>query len=85
LPTHSHESIPEPWLSCLRELDSMAREADRLDCMGGFVVTLAFGFSRPTGDLDILEAAPTDAGRAGLDARIRYAGRCASQEVQDLS
>lgn len=67
MPTHSNESIPEPWLSFLRELDSMVREEVRLDCMGGFVVTMVYGFSRPTGDLDVLEAAPRDAGRAVLE------------------
>jgi hypothetical protein len=67
LPTHSNESIPEPWLSSLRELDSMAREEVRLDCMGGFVLAMVYGFSRPTGDLDVLQAAPRDAGRAVLE------------------
>ena len=67
MPTHSNESIPEPWLSFLRELDAAAREDVRLDCMGGFVVTTVYGFSRPTGDLDVLEIAPRDAGRAVLE------------------
>jgi hypothetical protein len=67
LPTHPNESIPEPWLSFLRELDSVAREEVRLDCMGGFVVSMVYGFSRPTGDLDVLEIAPRDAGRAMLE------------------
>jgi hypothetical protein len=71
LPTHPNESIPEPWLSFLRELDSMAREDVRLDCMGGFVVTTVYGFSRPTGDLDVLEIAPRDAGRAMLELGMR--------------
>jgi hypothetical protein len=47
-------------------------EEVRLDCMGGFVVTTVYGFSRPTGDLDVLEIA-------------RNAGGAASQEIQDLS
>ena len=59
--------MPEPWLSFLRELDSAASEEVRLDCMGGFVVTMVYGFSRPTGDLDVLEIAPMDAGRAMLE------------------
>jgi hypothetical protein len=71
LPTHPNESIPEPWLSFLRELDSVAREEVRLDCMGGFVVTTVYGFSRPTGDLDVLEIAPRDAGRAMLELGMR--------------
>lgn len=71
MPTHPNESIPEPWLSFLRELDSVAREEVRLDCMGGFVVTTVYGFSRPTGDLDVLEIAPRDAGRAMLELGMR--------------
>jgi hypothetical protein len=66
LPTRQNQDIPEPWLSFLRELDSAVREEVRLDCMGGFVVTMVYGFSRPTGDLDVLEIAPMQAGRAIL-------------------
>jgi hypothetical protein len=34
--------------------------------MGGFVVTMVHGFSRPTADLDVLEIVPREAGRAML-------------------
>ena len=71
MPTHPNESIPEPWLSFLRELDSAVHEEVRLDCMGGFVVTMVYGFSRPTGDLDVLEIAPRDAGCAMLELGMR--------------
>jgi hypothetical protein len=64
---YSNKSIPEPWLSFLRELDSAVSQEIRLDCMGGFVVTVVYGFSRPTGDLDVLEIAPRDAGRPVLE------------------
>jgi hypothetical protein len=64
---HPNKSIPEPWVSFLRELDSAVREEVRLDCMGGFVVTMVYGFSRPTGDLDVLEIAPMDPGRSILE------------------
>jgi hypothetical protein len=67
LPTHPHKGIPEPWLSFLRILDSTAHEEVRLDCMGGFVVTMVYGFSRSTGDLDVLEIAPAAAGRSMLE------------------
>jgi hypothetical protein len=33
--------------------------------MGGFVVTVVYGFSRPTADLDVLEIAPREAGHRG--------------------
>ena len=39
--------------------------------MGGFVVTMVYGFSRPKGDLDVLEIAPRDAGRAMLELGMR--------------
>ena len=32
----------------------------------GFVVTMVYGFSRPTGDLDVLEIAPREAGKPML-------------------
>jgi hypothetical protein len=34
--------------------------------MGGFVVTLVCGFSRPTADLDVLEIGPREAGKTML-------------------
>jgi hypothetical protein len=34
--------------------------------MGGFVVTMVYGFSRTTGDLDVLEIDPAAAGRSML-------------------
>jgi hypothetical protein len=45
---HTNKGIPEPWLFFLRELDSAVREEVRLDCMGGFVISMVYGFSRPT-------------------------------------
>jgi hypothetical protein len=47
--------MPEPWRSFLGELDAAIETEVRLDCIGGFVVTLVYGFSRPTADLDVLE------------------------------
>jgi hypothetical protein len=64
---YPNKSIPEPWLSFLRELDSAVSQEIRQDCIGGFVVTVVYGFSRPTGDLDVLEIAPRDAGRPVLE------------------
>jgi hypothetical protein len=54
------EEIPEPWKSFLDELDRCATEETRLDCMGGFVVTQLYGFSRATADLDVLTIAPSE-------------------------
>jgi len=35
----------------------------RLDCIGGFVVTMLYGLGRPTADVDVLEIAPLSAER----------------------
>lgn len=59
-----HDSISEPWLSFLKELDRIATSTVRLDCIGGFVVTMLYGLSRSTGDLDVLEIAPQSADAA---------------------
>ncbi len=48
------EALPEPWCSFLRELDARCSGEVRLHCIGGFVVTLRYGFARPTSDVDIL-------------------------------
>jgi hypothetical protein len=57
-----HEQVPEPWLSFLRELDSLVNEPVRLDCIGRFCGHNAL---RPgpanTADVDVLEIAPLSA------------------------
>jgi hypothetical protein len=68
---HTNKSIPEPWLFFLRELDSAVREEVRLDCIGGFVISMVYGFSRPTADLDVLEIAPGEAGRPILELAMK--------------
>ena len=52
------DAIPEPWRSFLSELDQIAASTARLDCIGGFVVTMLYGLNRPAGDVDVLEIAP---------------------------
>jgi uncharacterized nucleotidyltransferase DUF6036 len=52
------EKVPEPWHSFLTELDERATGETHLGCMGGFVVTQLYGFSRETADLDVLLIAP---------------------------
>ena len=69
-----NKSIPEPWLSFLRELDSAVETEIRLDCVGGFVVTMVYGFSRPTAYLDVLEIAPREAGKAILELGVQVVG-----------
>jgi hypothetical protein len=62
---------PEPWHSFLRELDEKATQETRMVCMGGFVMTLQYGFSRSTADLDILLIAPNEERSALMEAGIR--------------
>jgi hypothetical protein len=65
------EKIPEPWLSFLNPLDAAAPGRVRFDCLGGFVITQVYGFSRATGDLDVLEIAPKDIGLRLLELGMR--------------
>jgi Nucleotidyltransferase of unknown function (DUF6036) len=52
------DAIPKPWRSFLNELDQIPTSTVRLNCIGGFVVTMLYGLSRPTADVDVLEIAP---------------------------
>jgi hypothetical protein len=61
---YPREAIPEPWRSFLSELDRIATSTVRLDCIGGFVVTMLYGLNRPTADVDVLEIAPSSAADA---------------------
>jgi Nucleotidyltransferase of unknown function (DUF6036) len=54
------KQIPEPWRSFLEELDQQATQETRLDCMGGFVVTVLYEYSRETSDLDVLLIVPRE-------------------------
>lgn len=56
-----HDQVPEPWFSFLKELDALVTTTVRLDCIGGFVVTMLYGLGRPTADMDVLEIAPLSA------------------------
>lgn len=67
---HSSQ-VPEPWHSFLGELDREATEETRLDCMGGFVMTLLYGLPRATADLDVLLIAPREQQARLLELGIR--------------
>jgi uncharacterized nucleotidyltransferase DUF6036 len=54
------KQVPDPWRSFLTELDQRATIETRMDCIGGFVVTALYGFSRETSDLDVLLIAPRE-------------------------
>ena len=55
------DTLPEPWRSFLADIDAAAPEDLTLHCIGGFAVSLYYGLSRPTGDLDVVEVAPRTA------------------------
>ena len=65
------DRIAEPWNAFLQELDGHATEETRLDCMGGFVVTTLYGFSRATADLDVLLIAPQEQRKPLLELGAR--------------
>lgn len=49
---------PNPWKEFLQDLDAVVPESCRLPCFGGFAVTLAYGISRSTADIDVFDVAP---------------------------
>jgi hypothetical protein len=51
-------TLPEPWLSFLKELDPIAGEPTKIPCIGGFAVTQHYGSDRTTVDLDVIDVAP---------------------------
>lgn len=65
----------EPWHAFLTDLDAGLQEKTRLECLGGFVVTLSYGLPRPTGDIDVLSVVPSEQlqpvlNLAGRDSRL---------------
>lgn len=52
----SAESLSEPWRSFLLGLDGKLDGPTELHCFGGFVVAEYYGLTRPTADIDIIEA-----------------------------
>jgi len=55
------ERMPEPWFSFLSAIDRAATAPISLQCIGGFAVSLHYGLSRPTGDIDVIEVTPSEA------------------------
>jgi hypothetical protein len=52
---------PSPWKEFLQALDARMTEVCKLPCFGGFAVTMEYGISRPTADIDVLDVAPPSA------------------------
>jgi hypothetical protein len=51
-------SIPEPWLSFLREADGQLEAPIEIHCIGAFALLLLTGSVRPTADVAFIEALP---------------------------
>jgi hypothetical protein len=54
-------TIPDPWLSFLREVDHALKQQVVVHCLGGFVLTVMWALPRPTGDVDVIEVEPSAA------------------------
>ena len=52
-------SPPEPWRSFLKALDDALKAPVELHCIGGFAITMQYGLSRTTSDIDVLPASPS--------------------------
>jgi hypothetical protein len=70
---------PSPWREFLQDLDAAVTEACKLPCFGGFAVTLEYGISRLTSDIDVLDVAPprmaailTEKGGKGSPLAIKH-------------
>jgi Nucleotidyltransferase of unknown function (DUF6036) len=57
----SDGALAEPWRSFLKDIDDAAGTTLTLWCIGGFAVSLFYGLSRPTGDIDVVDVAPSEA------------------------
>ena len=53
--------IPVPWINFLREVDHTLERKTVAHCLGGFVLLVMWAKTRPTGDVDILNAKSEDA------------------------
>ncbi len=51
-------SLPEPWASFLGNVDKLLNSPIKLQCLGGFVLTVMHGLPRVTGDIDSLTVIP---------------------------
>jgi len=52
---------PSPWKEFLQSLDEKMTGVCTLPCFGGFAITLEYGISRSTADIDVLDVAPPSA------------------------
>src|SRR5439155_12973853 len=55
--------LPSLWQDFLSEVDRRLPEPVEVHCLGGFVVTLLYGLTRTTNDVDYIEIRPAGAGK----------------------
>ena len=58
MPTKLNPELPLPWVAFFDELDVALCKPVQLHCIGGFVISQQYGFSRPTADVDYIAAVP---------------------------
>ena len=69
-------SLSEPWRSFLLDLDDQLEGPTELHCLGGFIVAEYYGLTRPTADIDVIEAV----GAATLKTLAEVAGKGSALE-----
>src|SRR5215210_8359782 len=52
------KTIPEPWRGFLLDVDKQLPSTVVLHCLGGFAISLVYGLTRPTVDIDVCDVAP---------------------------
>lgn len=65
------DRLHEPWRSFLQGVDSSLSGPTEIHCLGGFVMAEYYGLTRPTADIDIVEAR----GASDLAALQQLAGK----------
>ena len=63
MPSAIPPDIPPAWQHFLADIDAALTEGVRVHCLGGFVITMLYGFKRPTSDVDYIETVPAHASR----------------------
>jgi hypothetical protein len=53
--------LQSPWVEFLSEVDRHLRRPVELHCLGGFVLAMHYGLTRPTTDVDYIEIRPHEA------------------------
>ena len=61
MPLSKKESLRQPWLAFLSELDILLPCPVEIRCLGAFLLTAVYALPRFTGDLDCLAVMPSEA------------------------